>query len=54
MGTHGTFYLYSVITLIVAIVCYYGMPDTSGLTLEEIENIYKKKKKKAPNKQNDF
>jgi hypothetical protein len=45
MGTHGLFYLYSVLTLFVAFICSFAMPDTSGLSLEEIENIYKKKQK---------
>ena len=45
MGTHGLFYLYSVLTLLVAVICFFAMPDTSGLSLEEIENIYKNKKK---------
>ena len=44
MGTHGLFYLYSVLTFLVAIICFFAMPDTSGLSLEEIENIYKNKK----------
>ena len=45
LGTHGLFYLYSVLTIFVASICYFAMPDTTGLSLEEIENIYKKKHK---------
>ena len=44
MGTHGLFYLYTVLTTLVAIICFFAMPDTSGLSLEEIENIYRNKK----------
>ena len=43
MGTHGLFYLYSSLTLSVAFICFFIMPDTTGLSLEEIENIYKNK-----------
>ena len=43
MGTHGLFYLYSSLTLSVAFICFFIMPDTTGLSLEEIENIYENK-----------
>ena len=45
MGTHGLFYLYSSLNIFVALICFFAMPDTSGLSLEEIENIYKEKSK---------
>ena len=45
MGAHGLFYLYSSLTVFVAFICFFTMPDTTGLSLEEIENIYKMKRK---------
>ena len=40
MGLHGMFYLYSCVSIFVAIVCFFIIPETKGLTLEEIESMY--------------
>ena len=45
LETYGLFYLYSVCSLILAIICYFFMPETTGLSLEEIEDMYRNKSK---------
>ena len=37
------FYMYSTISIIVGIVCYFIMPETKGMSLEEIEAMFSKK-----------
>ena len=41
LGIHGTFLLYSCCCLTNIIICFFVMPETKGLTLEEIEDLYK-------------
>ena len=40
MGLHGMFYMYSCVSIFVAIVCFFIIPETKDLTLEEIECMY--------------
>ena len=49
IGTHGAFYLYAACTLFSGMVAYFQMPETLGLSLEQIESIYKKEKKEKKN-----
>ena len=41
LGIHGTFLLYSCCCLTNIIICFFVMPETKGLSLEEIEDFYK-------------
>ena len=50
LGMHGTFYFYSGNVVIVAIISYFVMPETSGKTLEEIENMFRSKGSENNNK----
>ena len=45
LGVHGAFYMYSGFVLLVGILCFFFMPETSGMSLEEIEQMYRSKKK---------
>ena len=47
LGMHGTFYFYTVNCCSVAIISYFYMPETSGKSLEEIEEMFQKKKDKS-------
>ena len=39
----------------VVVICYFKLPDTTGMTLEEIEDIYRvKSKQKLGNKNVTF
>lgn len=40
MGLEGTFYLYSICTLFVGIGSFIWMPETAGMSLEEIQKLY--------------
>ena len=40
MGLHGMFYIYSCVSIFVGITCFFIIPETKGLTLEEIESMY--------------
>lgn len=44
LGVHGAFLLYSCCCLTNVIICFFIMPETKGLSLEEIEDLYRKKK----------
>ena len=44
-GVHGAFFMYASICSLVTLISYFFMPDTSGMSLEEIEEMYKSKKK---------
>ena len=46
LGLHGNFLLNCMSNVITIGICYFVMPETSGLTLEEIEDIYRPQKKK--------
>ena len=48
-GIHGTFLMYSMVIILVAILSYFFMPETSGMTLEEIEQMYRSPKSKQKN-----
>ena len=55
LGIHGTFFMYSSVIIFVAILSYFFMPETSGMSLEEIEEMYRpaaatsnSKQKKTP------
>ena len=45
MGLHGVFFMYTWIVLGVGLISYFVMPETTGLSLEEIENMYRSDKK---------
>ena len=47
MGLHGVFFMYTWIVLGVGLTSYFVMPETTGLSLEEIENMYRSDKKKS-------
>ena len=40
VGLHGMFYMYSCVSIFVGITCFFIIPETKGLTLEEIESMY--------------
>ena len=48
MGIHGAFFMYSAVTLFVGVLSFFFMPETSGLSLEEIEDMYRPQSSKAP------
>ena len=48
MGIHGTFLMYSSIIFGVGLVSFFFMPETSGMTLEEIETLYRPRPKITP------
>ena len=35
--------LYLAVTAVVIVICYFKLPDTTGMTLEEIEDLYRPK-----------
>ena len=41
LGIHGAFLLYSSVGVFVGIYSYFHMPETSGLSLEQIEEMYR-------------
>ena len=41
LGIYGTFWMYSGIAIVVAVLSYLYMPETGGMSLEEIENFKK-------------
>ena len=43
LGLFGLFYLYSICCVILVFSCYFVMPETTGLSFEEIENMYRRK-----------
>ena len=43
LGIHGAFLLYSSCCLTNLVICFFIMPETKGLSLEEIEDLYKKR-----------
>ena len=47
---HGTFYMYALNCCIVAIIFYFYMPETSGKSLEDIEEMFQNTKKTGNNK----
>lgn len=44
IGTSGAFYLYASCAMFSSLVAFFMMPETFGLSLNEIENMYKDKK----------
>ena len=44
LGVHGTFLMCALSTIGLLIFSFFYMPETSGLTLEEIEDMYRVKK----------
>ena len=46
LGLHGNFFLNCMANLLTLVISYFVMPETSGLTLEEIEDIYRPANKK--------
>ena len=46
LGMHGAFALYSSFCLMNIIVSFFVMPETKGLSLEEIEDSYKKRERR--------
>ena len=49
LGVHGAFLMYATITITVAIFSFFFMPETSGMSLEEIEEMYRPKNPKREN-----
>ena len=45
LGVGGAFMLYSCFCLTNLIISFFTMPETKGLSLEDIEDYYKNKKK---------
>ena len=45
LGIHGAFLMYACNCALVALICFFCMPETSTMTLEEIETMYKTEKK---------
>ena len=43
---HGMFLMNCIINVVTIVICYFVLPETSGLTLEEIEDNYRPKSKK--------
>ena len=46
IGIHGSFYFYTGITVACAIILYLTLPDTTGMSLEEIEDMFRPSHKK--------
>ena len=46
LGIHGSFYFYTCITCGCALISYFALPDTTGKTLEEIEDMFRSKSSK--------
>jgi hypothetical protein len=40
LGIHGVFYLFSGLTLLAVIFVYFFCPETRGVALEEIEEVF--------------
>ncbi|GAB1609065.1 proton myo-inositol cotransporter-like isoform X1 [Argonauta hians] len=49
LNSYGVFYLLSCMAIIGAMFCYYLLPETKGKSLEAIELLFKKDKKKLQN-----
>ena len=49
IGTFGAFYFYASCATFSALVAFFMMPETFGLSLTEIENMYKDKKQERRN-----
>ena len=49
LGLHGSFYFYSAITALCTIICYFTLPDTTGMSLEQIEDMYRTRNRKMLN-----
>ena len=47
MGMHGMFIMFSCISFFVGIACIFVLPETKGMTLEEIEKLYTPESKKT-------
>jgi major inositol transporter-like SP family MFS transporter len=43
IGASATFFIYFVIMIISIVFIYYYIPETKGMTLEEIENFFNDK-----------
>ena len=39
-GIHGSFVIYSFVVIFVGVFSYFFMPETEGMSLEEIEDMY--------------
>ena len=51
LGIYGTFWMYSGIAIVVSVFSYFFMPETGGMSLEEIEQMYRPvENKKYPKK----
>ena len=46
LGMHGAFALYSSFCLMNIIISFFVMPETKGLSLEDIEDSYKKRERR--------
>lgn len=46
LGIHGTFLMYAAVCCLVALISFFFMPETSGMSLEQIEEMYRPKNKK--------
>ena len=43
MGHHGIFFLYTTCIALVGFTCFFVLPETAGMSLTEIQDIYNKK-----------
>ena len=46
LGMHGAFALYSSFCLMNIVISFFVMPETKGLSLEDIEDSYKKRERR--------
>ena len=44
IGVHGAFLIYAFACLVVTFISFLSMSDTDGMSLEEIEKMYRSKK----------
>ena len=46
LGIHGAFLTYCCCCFINLVICFFVMPETKGMSLEDIEDSYKKRDRK--------
>ena len=54
LGIYGTFWMYSGIAIVVAVLSYFFMPETGGMSLEEIEQMYRPVENKKNQSKSNF
>lgn len=53
LTTHGTFYLYAIISTILWFVIFWKLPETRGKSLEDISNLFAKNKSESEDMMDD-